>query len=47
MVYQSEGSEYLSLDKKEIIALNTWQIQMLKKEIKELKEEIEKLKGGK
>lgn len=47
MVYKSEGSEYLSLDKKEIIALNTWQIQMLKKEIKELKEEIEKLKGGK
>lgn len=47
MVYQSEGSNYLSLDKKEIIALNTWQIQMLKKEIKELKEEIEKLKGGK
>ncbi len=47
MVYQSEGSDYLSLDKKEIIALNTWQIQMLKQEIKELKEEIEKLKGGK
>lgn len=47
MVYQSEGSEYLSLDKKEIIALNTWQIQMLKKEIKELKDEIKKLKGGK
>lgn len=37
----------LNLDKREIIALNTWQIQMLKKEIQELKEEIKNLKGGK
>ena len=47
LVYNNENSNYLGLDKQEIIALNTWQIQMLKKEIKELKDEIEKLKGGK
>lgn len=47
LVYNDEDSEYLGLDKQQIIALNTWQIQMLKKEIKELREEINKLKGGK
>lgn len=47
MVYTNEDNDYLGLDKQEFIALNTWQIQMLKQEIKELKEEINKLKGGK
>lgn len=45
IVYKTDG--VLNLDKRELIALNTWQIQMLKKEIKELKEEIQKLKEGK
>lgn len=45
IVYETD--KVLNLDKREIIALNTWQIQMLKKEIKELKEEIQKLKEGK
>lgn len=45
LVYETDN--ILNLDKREIIALNTWQIQMLKKEIKELKKEIEKLKEGK
>ena len=45
MLYKDE--DYLCLDKREIIALNTWQIQLLKKEIKELKQEIENLKKGK
>lgn len=39
-----EDNEYLLLDKQEIIALNTWQIQLLKKEVQELKKEIEELK---
>lgn len=43
MVY--EDNNLLALDKRELIALNTWQIQLLKQEIKELKEEIKKLKG--
>lgn len=47
MVYQDEGSDFMCLDKKEIVALNTWQIQMMKKEIEDLKEEIKKLKGEK
>lgn len=38
--------DLLNLDKRELIALNTWQIQLLKKEIKELKQEIEELKKG-
>lgn len=44
MIEIPEESKYYNLYKEEIIALNTWQIQMLKKEIKELKQEIEKLK---
>lgn len=54
MVYKNENDNYLNLDKRELIALNTWQIQKLKQEnkelrnaIEELKVEIEKLKGGK
>lgn len=39
----SEGN-ILKIDKQEIIALNTWQIQKLKKEVQELKEQIEELK---
>lgn len=46
MVYKSETNDYLNLDKREIIALNTWQIQLLKKEIQELKKEIDELKKG-
>ena len=45
LVYKTD--DLLNLDIKELIALNTWQIQKLKKENKELKEEIEKLKKGK
>ena len=44
LVYKDK--ELLNLDKREIIALNTWQIQLLKKEIKGLKKEIEELKKG-
>ena len=44
LVYKDD--DYLCLDKREIIALNTWQIQLLKKEIQELKKEIEELKKG-
>ena len=54
LVYKDENDDYLRLEKQEIIALNTWQIQMLKQQVKMqqeqidlLKEEIEKLKGGK
>jgi len=54
IVYQDENDDYLRLEKQEIIALNTWQIQMLKQQVKMqqeqidlLKEEINKLKGGK
>lgn len=54
MVDKPVDSKYYNLDKRELIALNTWQIQKLKQEnkelknaIQELKEEIEKLKGGK
>ena len=42
-----ETNNVLNLDKRELIALNTWQIQKLKEEIKELKKEIEELKKGK
>ena len=52
LVYKTD--DLLNLDKREIIALNTWQIQKLKQENKELKEaikeiqkEIEKLKEKK
>ena len=44
LIYKTD--DLLNLDKRELIALNTWQIQLLKKEIKELKEEIEELKKG-
>lgn len=39
------GKKLLKLDKEEIIALNTWQIQKLKKEQQEMKKEIEELKN--
>ena len=49
-----DDGESLNLDRRDIIALNTWQIQMLKQQVKMqqeqidlLKEEINKLKGGK
>ena len=52
LVYKTD--DILNLDKRELIALNTWQIQKLKQENKELKsaidelrQEIEKLKKGK
>lgn len=45
LVYETD--KLLNLDKRELIALNTWQIQMLKKEIKKLKEEIKSLKEEK
>ena len=45
IVYETDN--ILNLDKRELIALNTWQIQKLKEEIKELKKEIEELKKGK
>ena len=35
---------YYNLDKQEIIALNTWQIQKLKQEVKDLREELEQIK---
>ena len=38
-----EADDLLNLDKREIIALNTWQIQKLKQENKELKEAIEEI----
>ena len=44
MIY---GNKLLKLNKEEIIALNTWQIQKLKEEIKELKKEMEELKNAK
>ena len=44
MVYSNEDNDYLGLDKQEIIALNTWQIQKLKQENKELKSAIEELR---
>lgn len=37
-------SNILKINKDELIALNTWQIQQLKKEMQELREEIEELK---
>ena len=40
MVY---GDEYYQLDKQEIIALNTWQIQKLKKQAQEQNEIINNL----
>ena len=45
LIYENE--DLLNLDKRELIALNTWQIQKLKEEIKELKKEIDDLKKGK
>lgn len=52
IVYETD--KVLNLDKRELIALNTWQIQMLKKENKELKglinelrKEIQEIKKGK
>ena len=54
MVEKPEESQYYNLYKEEIIALNTWQIQKIKQENKELKnvidelrQEIEELKKGK
>ena len=54
VVFKGKHEKYLNIDKRELIALNTWQIQMLKQQVKMqqeqidlLKEEIEKLKGGK
>ena len=54
MVYKTKGNKYYQLDKDEIIALNTWQIQKLKQENKELKsaideiqKEIQEIKKGK
>lgn len=54
LVYKDENDDYLRLEKQEIIALNTWQIQLLKEQVKMqqqeiemLKKEIENLKGGK
>jgi len=44
IIYKTELDDYLNLDKRELIALNTWQIQKLKKEIEELKREIKELK---
>lgn len=44
IVYKNETDDYLNLDKRELIALNTWQIQKLKEEIKELKQELAALK---
>lgn len=45
MIEQTD--KYYNLYKQEIIALNTWQIQMLKEEVRLLKEEINKLKEKK
>jgi len=42
IVYKT--NDILNLDKRELIALNTWQIQKLKKENKELKNAIDELK---
>ena len=42
MVYEIDNN--LFLDKRELIALNTWQIQMLKKQIQEQQKEIDELK---
>lgn len=39
-----EDNNYLMLDKQEIIALNTWQIQLLKKQVQEQQNEINELK---
>ena len=54
MVEKPDKAKYYSLYKDEIIALNTWQIQLLKQQVKNqqeeidlLKKEIENLKGGK
>ena len=44
LVYKSENDKYLNLDKREIIALNTWQIQKLKKENQELRKELQEIK---
>ena len=42
MVWEDEG--YYQLNRQEIIALNTWQIQMLKKQIQEQQKQIDELK---
>lgn len=45
---EDEGEmRYKQLDKTEFIALNTWQIQKLKQEVKALKEELQQLKKEK
>lgn len=46
MVNKNEYDTFYSLDKREIIALNTWQIQKLKKQVKELTEKLEGLING-
>ena len=38
------GTKLLKLNKEEFIALNTWQIQILKKQVKEQQEQIDELK---
>ena len=42
LVYKDE--DYLCLDKRELIALNTWQIQMLKKQVQDQQKQIDELK---
>ena len=42
IVYEDE--DYLCLDKRELIALNTWQIQLLKKQVQIQQQEIDLLK---
>ena len=44
LVYKAEDDKYLNLDKRELIALNTWQIQKLKKENQELRKELQEIK---
>lgn len=39
-----EDNNLLNLDKRELIALNTWQIQLLKKQLQEQQKEIDELK---
>ena len=44
MVDKPINSKYYNLDKREIIALNTWQIQLLKKQVQEQQHQIDELK---
>lgn len=44
MVDMPDKSKYYNLDKREIIALNTWQIQLLKKQVQEQQKQIDELK---